>query len=361
MKIYKEFVRPVLFWLTKDDAEVAHEWAMRYLRLMDFLPPVRWVVEYFANVRDPRLEQIIGGLYFRNPVGLAAGFDKRAIIRHGFKMLGFGWETKGSITVNKELGNPRPRQFRLLEEEGLLNRMKFNNDGAAITARRLRRFRKPKILRAISIAKSPDTPVESANNDYTTLFDALSPFTDMFEVNVSSPNSPGLRDLQKKEPLRSLARALYNKNRSARPYPKKIALKISPDEPQEIVDEILAICLEFGFWLIIGNTTTDQTGMQSHFGEKGGRSGPHLRRRALELVAYAYRKTQGRIVIVGVGGISTGQDAVAIMKAGASVFQILTSLPYEGPLVARNINKELLEICDHEGIKHISEIRGQEA
>ena len=365
--LYKNIIRPILFRLTREDPEVAHEEVIKLLRAIGESKHVYRMLKKYATVNDPRLSQDVFGLEFKNPVGLAAGFDKNGDVIDGLSALGFGFIEVGTITPYYQEGNDRPRMFRLPEDEALINRMGFNNIGADNVVRSNLVLRKKKeSLLGISIGKSKTTPLEKAADDYVDLLKKLYGFGDYFAINISSPNTPGLRKLQGREYLDHLIEQVDAENmRLARIYsrkPKPIGVKITSDMSRAGMDETIEVGERHRINFVIAiNTTLDRQGLQtmgSVIDEVGGLSGRPLREKALETVRYIYRRTEGKLPIIGVGGIFSAEDAYEMFKAGASLIQVFTGMIYEGPFITRNINRGLLEILEREGIKHISEIRG---
>jgi len=318
-------------------------------------------------VRDPALEVEAFGIRFPNPVGLAAGFDKTGEHFNALGALGFGFVEIGTVTAEAQPGNPRPRLFRLPADQGLLNRMGFNNPGAAAVADRLRGAAIEPVL-GINLGKSKVTPLEDATADYLRSLDLLEPFARYLVVNVSSPNTPGLRTLQDAKPLRELLRALRGRTAelaAARgESPKPILLKIAPDLTDEQVDEAVGIAVDEGTaGLIATNTTISREGLRTPRAAvepmgAGGISGAPVRQRAREVVARAWRTAEGRLPIVGVGGIFTADDAWEMIRAGAALVQVYTGFVYGGPGVVRDINRGLLRRMRQEGITSLREAVG---
>ncbi len=370
MNIYKQMVRPVLFALSQQDPEVAHEmalWALK--RLESHHPKLRRRLSAATSVEDWRCERLGQNLFdvsFRNPVGLAAGFDKNGEAIHGLAALGFGFLEIGTVTMNPQEGNPRPRMFRLINDHALINRMGFNNHGVEAMMRMLNFADYDETPLGISLGKLKATPMEGATTEYAALFHALHHLGDYFVINVSSPNTPNLRNLQDKDQLRQIIVAMKRVNAQmtelAMGIQRPVLVKIAPDLSWGAIDDVLDVCLSEELdGIIAANTTIGRAGLMTLTTETGGLSGKPLWPKSHEIVRYIYRRTEERLPIIGVGGISTAEQAFAMLKTGASLVQILTSLVYEGPFVVRDINRGLLEIFDREGIKHISEIIGKEA
>jgi len=362
--LYKNIIRPILFRLTREDPEVAHEEVIKLLRAIGESKHVYRMLKKYATVNDPRLSQDVFGLEFKNPVGLAAGFDKNGDVIDGLSALGFGFIEVGTITPYYQEGNNRPRMFRLTKDEALINRMGFNNIGADNVVRSNLVLRKKKeSLLGISIGKSKTTPLEKAADDYVDLLKKLYGFGDYFAINISSPNTAGLRALQRKNHLEKLLMALNREMaqlaRGCNGRFKPIIPKVDPDLNWIELDDILEVCVRQRMMgLIVANTTVKRSGLKTEIKEDGGLSGKPLRERALEMVRYISKSTGGTLPIIGVGGIFNAQDAYEMLKAGASLIQVFTGMIYEGPFIARNINRGLVKIFEREGIKHISEIIG---
>lgn len=288
------------------------------------------------------------GLHFPNPVGLAAGFDKDGTYLHAMAALGFGFLEIGTVTPKPQLGNPKPRLFRLPKDHALINRMGFNNHGVDKMVNRLKAGKPKGIVIGGNIGKNKITPNEEAVNDYENAFRKLFPYVDYFVVNVSSPNTPNLRALQEKEPLTQLLVHLQELNQQ-QAAPKPILLKIAPDLSESQLDEIIEIVQQTKLAGIIATNTTisrDGLSISAQKVEKigaGGLSGQPLRERSTEVIRYIYNKSHGKLPIIGVGGISSPEDALEKIKAGASLVQIYSGLVYEGPTLARNINRALLQ------------------
>jgi len=309
-------------------------------------PARRWMKKNFV-VSDPTLERTLWGIRFSNPVGLAAGFDKDARFTDALACLGFGFVEIGTVTPRPQPGNPKPRLFRLPADKALINRMGFNNGGADAAAARLKHRKEPLIIGG-NIGKNKDTPNEDALLDYEAAFKALYEVVDYFVVNVSSPNTPGLRALQDKEPLMKILNRLQELNRLPG-SPKPILLKIAPDLTNEQLDDIVTIVTETGIHGIVAtNTTIDRRNLvtTSETVEAmgaGGLSGYPLKKRATEVISYIHRKSGGNIPIIAAGGIFTAEDALEKLDAGASLVQVYTGFIYEGPAIVRNICNGMLK------------------
>ncbi|MCD6062147.1 MAG: dihydroorotate dehydrogenase [Flavipsychrobacter sp.] len=297
------------------------------------------------TVKHPSLERKLWGLTFPNPVGLAAGFDKDAKYSDALACLGFGFVEIGTVTPRAQPGNPQPRLFRLPADSALINRMGFNNEGSKAAAQRLRK-RKEQIIIGGNIGKNKDTPNEQAIDDYIACFKDLYDTVDYFVVNVSSPNTPGLRALQDKEPLMNILHQLMDLNKKLG-SPKPLLLKIAPDLTNEQLDDIISIVFETGIQgLVATNTTIDHSNLETptneveHIGA-GGLSGKPLTTRATEVIQYLHEHSGGKVPIIAVGGIFTAEDAIEKLKAGASLVQVYTGFVYEGPAIVSNICRAL--------------------
>ncbi|SEM93007.1 dihydroorotate oxidase A [bacterium A37T11] len=296
--------------------------------------------------QHPDLEREVFGLKFKNPVGLAAGFDKNAQYVKEMASLGFGFIEIGTVTPLPQPGNEKPRMFRLVKDEALINRMGFNNQGAGVAAERLRHLKKRDgLIIGGNIGKNKSTPNDQAVNDYVKCFDALFDVVDYFVVNVSSPNTPGLRELQEKEPLTHILRTLQARNRK-NDLSRPILLKIAPDLSNSQLDDIVDIVKETGIAGVIAtNTTLSREGLESSKTLKeqaGGLSGKPLRLRATEVIRYLAEKSGNAFPIIGVGGIHSPEDALEKLKAGASLMQLYSGFIYEGPQLIRRICKALI-------------------
>ena len=341
--MYKR-LKPLIFLFSP---EVAHEWTMRLLTLACAIPGVAWMLRRHYTVTDKRLEVSIAGLTFPNPVGLAAGFDKDARWLKEMRTLGFGFVEIGTVTPIPQKGNPRPRLFRLPADRGVINRMGFNNGGMVQAAAKLRR-RPEGLLVGGNIGKNKTTPNASADLDYLKSFQSLHAHVDYFVVNVSSPNTPGLRELQSKEPLTQLLQLLMNEN-ATMPTSRPIFLKIAPDLSDSELDDIIDLVQETGIAGVIAtNTTISREGLQMDEARvqemgPGGLSGAPVSERSTEVIRYLHTKSGGSFPIIGVGGICSGVDAQEKLDAGASLVQVYSGLIFEGPGLIRRINRHLLQ------------------
>ena len=298
-------------------------------------------------VKDTRLEREVFGLKFENPVGLAAGFDKDAKLFDELGAFGFGFVEIGTVTPLPQQGNPKPRLFRLKQDHGLINRMGFNNSGIEAVTSKLRR-NKTKLIIGGNIGKNKLTPNEDAVSDYEICFEKLFPYVDYFAVNVSSPNTPGLRDLQEKAPLTALLNRLQELN-SAKDKRKPILLKIAPDLTNAQLDDIITIVADTKIdGVIATNTTIDRNGLKTDKNKlkaigDGGLSGKPVKSRSTEVIKYLADTSNKAFPIIGVGGIHSPEDALEKLDAGATLVQLYTGFIYEGPALIKRINKAILQ------------------
>ena len=337
--MYKVFIRKIFFLF---DAEKVHHFTFSILKLIFKLPLVATIVKNIYKVEDPNLERNLFGLTFKNPVGLAAGFDKNAQLYNEFANFGFGFVEIGTVTPKPQDGNPKKRIFRLIEDEALINRMGFNNDGVEVVSKRLR-SRKSDIIIGGNIGKNKVTPNETAVQDYIINFEALFDVVDYFVVNVSSPNTPNLRDLQEKAPLTKLLNELQEKN-NLHNVRKPILLKIAPDltnsQLEDIIDIVKITKID---GVIATNTTISREGLTANDkNEIGGLSGKPLTKRSTEVIRFLSERSNKAFPIIGVGGIHSAQDAIEKIQAGADLIQIYTGFIYEGPVLVKKINKAIL-------------------
>ncbi|MET9271774.1 quinone-dependent dihydroorotate dehydrogenase [Kribbella sp. NPDC003557] len=362
--MYERLVRPVLYRLGKGDAEVAHEQTLAALRLLGRIPgAARIGARAFgasgsrstpagaagsAPAGGPGLARTVFGLRFPSPVGLAAGMDKNGIALRAWPAIGFGFVEVGTVTAHPQPGNEKPRLFRLVEHEAVINRMGFNNLGSEALAARLAAYGDLGYPLGISIGKSKVTPLEEAVEDYVTSLRRLYRYGDYFAVNVSSPNTPGLRELQDAGHLRELLTALHTEAASltvAGLGPKPILVKIAPDLTTSAIDELLQVCTDTGVAGIIAtNTTIGRPDVTAHplSKETGGLSGRPLAEISAKVVAHIHHETGGALPVIGVGGIVDASDATRLFDAGASLVQVYSGLIYKGPGLIRQINRSLL-------------------
>ncbi|RZT11934.1 dihydroorotate oxidase A [Kribbella sp. VKM Ac-2569] len=342
--MYRRVVRPVLYRLGRGDAEVAHEQTLAGLRLLGRVPGAARAGARLYGATSPRT---VFGVRFPSPVGLAAGMDKNGVALRAWPAIGFGFVEVGTVTAHPQPGNEKPRLFRLVEHEAVINRMGFNNLGSEALAARLAAYGDLGYPLGISIGKSKVTPLEEAVEDYVTSLRRLYRYGDYFAVNVSSPNTPGLRSLQDAGHLRELLTALHTEAASltvAGLAPKPILVKIAPDLTTSAIDELLQVCTGTGVAGIIAtNTTIDRAGVSGHplAGEAGGLSGRPLAETSAKVVAHIHGETGGALPVIGVGGIVDPSDAARLFDAGASLVQVYTGLIYRGPGLIRQINRRL--------------------
>jgi dihydroorotate dehydrogenase len=349
-------VRPLLFAL---DPERAHELAAALLSVWTKLPPPR-------RPRDGVLSRTVWGLHFPSPVGLAAGMDKGKVLVPAWFRMGFGFIEIGTVTPRPQPGNERPRLFRLPAKEALINRMGFNNDGAEVVAARLSRLAPQPGPVGINLGRNKATPNERAADDYLSAFRTLAPKADYVAVNVSSPNTPGLRALQSAGELGRLVETVAReRNALAAASGRRVPLlvKLSPDEPDDALDAMADAAVAAGAdGFIATNTTVSRDGVEQEprGGETGGLSGAPLRTRAERTCARLHLRTNGRVPVVGVGGIATAEDAYRRIRAGASLVQIYTALVYEGPSLPRRLARGIAALLERDGLT-LAEATGKDA
>ena len=383
MDIYQSGVRPLLFSVLKTDAEWLHN---RTLQLLEVAAKTQsnpatsqmlWRLHKSLGVQDSRLEQSKWGLSFKNPVGLAAGFDKNGVAADIWENFGFGFAELGTVTSQPQPGNPQPRLFRLSADSAALNRMGFNNQGAAAMAARFQAAQKhskdvsPSIPQSpfplgLNLGKSKVTPLEQAAADYLESFKLLKDWGDYFVVNVSSPNTPGLRSLQDAAGLSTILETLQQENQGIKP----ILVKIAPDLEPEAIASILDLAKTYQLAGIIAtNTTIRRDGLKTQIlretgkpiaEEAGGISGMPVQERSTQVIRFIWQYTKGELPIIGVGGIFTAQDAWEKIAAGASLIQVYTGWVYEGPWMVRRILEGLLQKLEEKGFNSISEAVGSE-
>ncbi len=337
--MYKLFIRPILFWF---DPEDVHYFSFSFIKFISKIPFVPAILRSIYEVKDTRLEREVFGLKFKNPVGLAAGFDKDAKCYQELSNFGFGFIEIGTLTPKPQDGNPKKRLFRLKSDSAIINRMGFNNGGVDAAVIRLKKNKG--VLIGGNIGKNKLTPNEDATSDYLICFETLFDYVDYFVVNVSSPNTPNLRELQEKEPLTKLLQELQNQN-AKKSSPKPILLKIAPDLTNEQLLEIIDIVNETKIAGVIAtNTTISREGLQSeNKSETGGLSGKPLTQRSTEVIRFLSEKSNKAFPIIGVGGIHSAEDASGKLEAGASLVQLYTGFIYEGPKLVSDINKAILK------------------
>ncbi|WP_272976689.1 quinone-dependent dihydroorotate dehydrogenase [Deinococcus geothermalis] len=358
--MYRRLLRPALFRL---DPEDAHHLTLRALGLASAVPAWPSLVRRLTAPTELRLTQTLWGRTFSSPLGLAAGLDKNGEAVPAFGALGFGFVEVGTVTPRAQPGNARPRLFRLPSDEALINRMGFNNAGAeALRARLAAHFARP-VPVWVNIGKNKVTPNEEAVQDYREAVRVLQAVADAFVVNVSSPNTPGLRALQAAGDLAALVRAVLDEVEAGRVRTLSrppVLVKLAPDlHPADFEASVGAVLEAGADGLIIGNTTLRREGLtHPRRGETGGLSGRPLTARSTELVRAAYRLTRGRMPIVGVGGIFTAEDAYAKIRAGARLVEVYTALIYEGPGLPARLNRDLARLLARDGVRHLTEAVG---
>lgn len=344
MNLYKSLLFPLL---KKFDPEKIHYTVTDLLKAACKLPFGKSLLKAMYEVPDKSLERKVFGLTFKNPVGLAAGFDKNAFWVDELSCLGFGFIEIGTVTPKAQPGNPKPRLFRLVNDEAIINRMGFNNEGS-FNAAQLLKARKSKLIIGGNIGKNKVTPNENALSDYLLAFEDLHPYVDYFVVNVSSPNTPGLRELQDKEPLSRILNSLMELN-ATKEIKRPILLKIAPDLTESQLDDIVDITLSTAIdGLIATNTTIDRSGLKSSDSlineiGAGGLSGKPVKDKSTAVISYLHKKSNGAFPIIGVGGIYSAEDALEKLNAGASLIQVYSGFIYEGPALIKDICKGILK------------------
>jgi len=342
-------VKPLLFRLPP---ETTHDLVVGLLQASQRDPFLGAMQRRFA-VMDDRLTTEVFGLTFPNPVGIAAGFDKNARVPRALAALGFGHVEVGGVTAEAQPGNPKPRLFRLPEDDALVNRMGFNNEGADAVGRRLAQTPPPDVPLGVNIGKSKTTPLEEAAEDYRYTYERVADYADFFVVNVSSPNTPGLRDLQDREPLERILSALVDAGADP------LLVKVSPDLHRDAIADVVALAEDLDLAGIVATNTTvdrDDALQNTNRLQEGGLSGKPLEGRATDLVRFIAGRTD--LPVVGVGGIFTAEDAYEKIRAGASIVQLYTGLIYQGPTIARDINRGLLDLLERDGFDSIEDAVG---
>lgn len=338
--MYKFLIRPLLFLI---DPERVHHFTFRFIQIVSFIPGVKGILKSFFTYRHPSLQRKILGLTFKNPVGLAAGFDKDARLIDALACLGFGFIEIGTLTPQPQPGNDKPRLFRLAKDEALINRLGFNNEGVERAVMRLKK-RNSDVIVGGNIGKNKATPNDHAVEDYRYCFEMLFPWVDYFVVNVSSPNTPGLRDLQEKGPLKELLQVIKDASLK-KENPKPILLKIAPDLTVGQLEDIVDILKETGTdGVIATNTTISREGLVTEEDTlkkigAGGLSGKPLSQKSTEIIKYLRSQMGPSYPIIGVGGIMCPEDALEKLQAGANLIQVYTGFIYEGPGFIKRINQ----------------------
>lgn len=341
--MYKYIIKPFFFLF---DPEKVHYFAMESLTFLVKIPLINLLIKKLCTFEHPELEREVFGLKFKNPVGLAAGFDKNGKYIEALSYLGFGFVEVGTVTPYAQKGNPKPRLFRLPKDEALINRLGFNNDGLDKLVSRLKTAKRNGMIIGGNIGKNKVTPNENAVYDYIKCFQELYPHVDYFVVNVSSPNTPNLRELQEKEPLKRLLSELMIENKQ-RAIQKPILLKIAPDLTVEQLDDIIEIVKETKIsGIVSNNTTVSRANLITNEIEieqigAGGLSGKPVRRKSQQMLINIKRKASD-LEVIGVGGIFTGNDAHERLSSGCKLIQVYTGFVYEGPTIVRKINEFLI-------------------
>ena len=342
--MYKQLIRPLFFCI---DPEKVHHTVVWFLKLGFNIPGMNWLGKKITNVDDPKLERELFGLRFKNPVGIAAGFDKNAFVYQELGALGFSHIEIGTVTPKGQPGNPKPRLFRLAKDKGLINRMGFNNLGLEMAVKRLRKRDKNLIIGG-NIGKNTATPNDEALADYVTNFEGLFPVVDYFVVNVSCPNISDLHELQDQEALMKILNAIQKINLK-KSNPKPVLLKVSPDLNEKQLDEVITLVKETGIQGVVATNTTisrhtlrQDAEMAKQIGN-GGLSGLPIKARSTAVIRYLAEKSNKAFPIIGVGGIFTAEDALEKLHAGADLVQVYTGFIYEGPMIAKRINKAILK------------------
>lgn len=351
MSFYKSIVRPILFRLPP---ETVHEIGIEFLKLgisgnasnskFDFGPLTRF------------------GLEFANPLGVAAGFDKNGVVVNQLASLGFGFVEVGTVTYDPQPGNPKPRLFRLPDDGALINRLGFNNDGAERITERLASIKRNCVV-GVNIGRNKDVPNEEATANYLRSFDLVHPVADYIAVNISSPNTPNLRDLQRAESLDGLLSPMQKRNRELGRKP--LLVKIAPDLTEAEIEACVDVCQRYEIdGIIATNTTITRDGLKTANVEStgaGGLSGKPLEKRSNEVISMIYKYSDGKLPIIGVGGIFTAEDAFAKIAAGASLLQAYTGFVYGGPSFPSDVNKGLFQILSDRGFSTLDEAVGSAA
>jgi dihydroorotate dehydrogenase len=363
--LYQKIAKPLFFQM---DPEKAHHLVVDGMGAAGRIPGLPGVLNAMYGADENKETSVdLWGLHFRNPIGLAAGLDKNGQAVAGFSSIGFGFVEVGTITPKPQPGNEKPRIFRLPPDQALINRMGFNNMGADAMAENLRSLRSRSIPVAVNIGKNKATPNERAEEDYRKCIEKLYTYADFFVVNVSSPNTPDLRNLQHGDDLQRLLRAVKEQiaqdQSKHKDHGRPVLIKIAPDlSESELHYTIEAIVHNQMSGVIATNTTLSRDGLtHANARETGGLSGRPLFKKSTEMVRSIYRMTGGKLSIIGSGGIFSAQDAYEKIRAGASMVEIYTALIYEGPALIKRLNRELKELLQRDGFTHISQAVGADA
>ena len=351
MGVYSKLFKPLLFSFP---AESAHELSLLALKDSQWIPGISAILKRCNQVNDPRLKQHLWGRVFPNPIGLAAGFDKNGEAINQWCSLGFGFFEVGTITPYPQSGNLKPRIFRLPKDRAIINRLGFNNLGAEQIAKRLEKVfsfgQMPTVPMGINIGKMKNTPLNEAHKDYLFCLERLYSFADYFTINISSPNTPGLRDLQKKENITKLLGTLLEKgvkiSKEKELQEKPILVKLSPDFSDQEFSSLMATLLEIGVsGVVLTNTTVDRGNLKSvRADEEGGLSGAPLSQKSTHFIQKAKKIVKNKLILIGCGGIFSAADALEKINAGATLVQLYTGLVYEGPGLPKRINQGLLKL-----------------
>jgi dihydroorotate dehydrogenase len=359
---YKKLLRPLFFRL---NAENAHHFTIHSLSILEKIPGGTGILKMLYGMgKHKALHVKLGGIDYPNPIGLAAGMDKNAIAVGAFSSIGFGFIEVGTITPKAQPGNPLPRLFRLPSDTAIINRMGFNNMGAEQMAVNLRKAKPYLIPVAVNIGKNKNTANEEAEEDYRACIRQLYTVGDFFVINISSPNTPGLRNLQHGEELRNLLEAVKDEVqlqfKRQGGSEKPIWVKIAPDVSYEELSYMIETIVQSGiFGVIATNTTLSREGLQHEYAsEAGGLSGKPLTNRSTEVIRQIYKQTKGKLPIVGCGGIFTAEEAYDKIRAGASLVEVYTALIYDGPSLIKRLNAGLLQLLHKDGFTHISQAVG---
>ena len=354
MSFYQKIIRPVLFQISP---ETVHEIGIEALKIgLSSETARKFAAKKFASESFGEIERF--GLHFKNPIGIAAGFDKNGVVVNQLAALGFGFVEVGTVTFNPQKGNEKPRMFRLSEDKALINRLGFNNEGTLKVVERLKKIQ-PNCILGVNIGKNKDVPNDAAIENYLASFDLAYEVADYIAVNVSSPNTPNLRELQKAENLEELLSALQKRNRelSDKPLIVKIAPDLSETEIEAIADTALRLDLS---GIIATNTTINRENLKTNINESGGLSGRPLQTKSTEVIAKIYKYTKGKMPIIGVGGIFTAEEAFEKIAAGACLIQAYTGFVYQGISFARDINFGLKKMLKERGFNNLDDAVGSQ-
>ncbi len=351
-KIYEKIIRPALFNV---NPETAHEFGIETLKLALGSKAARdFAAKKFGNISFENLERF--GLKFKNPLGIAAGFDKNGVIVNQLAALGFGFVEVGTVTFNPQKGNDKPRLFRLPEDKALINRLGFNNEGTRKVVARLKKLN-PNCILGVNIGKNKDVPNTEAIENYLKSFDLAHEVADYIAVNVSSPNTPNLRELQKAENLEELLSELQKRNNELSLKP--LLVKIAPDLNESEIEAIVDIALRLNLaGIIAANTTVKRDNLKTKINQTGGLSGKPLQKISNEVIAKIYKYSNGKLPVIGVGGVFTAEDAYEKIASGASLVQAYTGFIYQGFSFAKEVNSGLQKILKEKGFKNLDEATG---